>query len=95
MRSFLLHEDNFYKPFYQILEQKSENLKDSIAKIKDLQTTNKLEVEFIGLINSFIHMMLNRIFKSKQRLHEMVIYSLLYRFYKSEMARKSKLSLIN
>jgi len=37
---------------------------------------------------SYSHMMVNRLFKSKQRLHEMVLYDFLHRYYKSEIARQ-------
>jgi thiopeptide-type bacteriocin biosynthesis protein len=94
MKSFLLREDDFYAPFYRILDKKSLAIKEIGARIRNLHQQNELEVEFNSLISSYIHMMLNRIFKSKQRLNEMVIYSLLYRFYKSEMARKLKTSSI-
>ncbi|HCT29627.1 MAG TPA: hypothetical protein DIW31_02585 [Bacteroidales bacterium] len=90
MRSFLLRESDIYEPFYQILKQKYINTKDIIERIKAIKLKNELEVEFNDYIISHIHLMLNRIFKSKQRLNEMVIYSLLYRFYKSEIARKNK-----
>ena len=39
------------------------------------------------LIGSYIHMMMNRIFRSKQRTHELVIYDFLWRYYKSTIAR--------
>ena len=40
---------------------------------------------------SYIHMMLNRIFKARQRTYEMLLYDLLYRFYKTTLAKeKSK-----
>lgn len=90
LRSLFLKENDLYEPFYQILKQKSINIKKIIENIKSLQSKNELEIEFNDLFSSYIHMMLNRIFKSKQRLNEMVIYSLLYRFYKSEIARKKK-----
>lgn len=90
MRSFLLSNDDLYEPFYQILDQKAINTKNIIEKIMILKSKNELEVEFNDYVISHIHLMLNRIFKSKQRLNEMVIYSLLYRFYKSEVARKIK-----
>lgn len=39
------------------------------------------------LISSYIHMMMNRLFRSKQRIHELVLYDFLYRYYKSAIAR--------
>lgn len=38
-------------------------------------------------IFSYIHMMINRMFKSRNRAHELVIYSFLSRFYDSMLAR--------
>jgi thiopeptide-type bacteriocin biosynthesis protein len=43
-----------------------------------------------NLITSYIHMSMNRIFKSKLRMHEMVLYDLLFRYYKSFIARQQK-----
>lgn len=83
-------ENDFYRSFYRILEEKSEATKEIVTKIKRLNSKNELELELYNLLGSYIHMLLNRIFKSKQRLNEMVVYSLLYRYYKSEVARKKK-----
>jgi len=92
MRSFILKENEFYNPFYQILEKKTKYTSSIIGRLKDLNFRNELELELNNLLSSYIHMLLNRIFKSKQRLNEMVVYSLLYRFYRSEIARKRKAS---
>ena len=92
IRSFLLKENDFYNPFYQIIEQKSLNTSPIISKIIRLHKSNELYPNRNSLLSSYIHMLLNRIFKSKQRLNEMVVYSLLSRFYKTEIARKKKAS---
>ncbi|MCK5840405.1 MAG: thiopeptide-type bacteriocin biosynthesis protein [Bacteroidales bacterium] len=39
---------------------------------------------------SQIHMHNNRLFRSRQRQHEMVIYDFLYRYYRSEIAKNKK-----
>ena len=41
-----------------------------------------------SLLASYIHMMMNRLFKSKNRLHELVLYEFLYRYYKGEQAKE-------
>ncbi len=92
MRTFLLKENDFYQPFYDILENKSAISKKVVSKIISLHQNNDLELDLNNLLGSYIHMLLNRIFKSKQRLNEMVIYSLLYRFYRSEIARQGKVA---
>ena len=90
IRSFILRENDFYQAFHQLLEEKSNESSSIVKYITNLQDKNELEVPLNDLLASCIHMLLNRIFKSKQRLNEMVIYSLLFRFYKSELARKRK-----
>lgn len=82
-----------YKPILDILEthrNKIEPLADRILYHRDSQT---LQVELDYLLGSYIHMLMNRIFKSKNRLHEMVCYDFLYRYYRSLFARQSKKSI--
>lgn len=50
------------------------------------------EVKRLGIIKndlilSYIHMILNRLFKSKNRIYELVIYDFMRRYYESEIAR--------
>lgn len=92
IRGFLLQENEFYQPFYEILSLKSKNTAAIIEQIRELYQNDKLTPNLDSLLGSYIHMLLNRIFKSKQRLNELVIYSLLYRFYRSEIARRRKSS---
>ncbi|MGD1838166.1 MAG: thiopeptide-type bacteriocin biosynthesis protein [Nitrososphaeraceae archaeon] len=56
---------------------------DSIMCVK-----GKINISHDSLLSSYIHMHCNRLFKSKQRLHEMVIYDFLFQSYKSIIARK-------
>ncbi len=75
-------------PAIKLLNRKSENIKSTVNKILEIKSGGKLEMRFNDLIGSYIHMMMNRLFRSRQRLHEMVIYGFLYRFYRSELARE-------
>lgn len=45
------------------------------------------EKEFFFVLESYIHMTLNRLFLQDPRKHEMIIYNYLYRFYKSAVKR--------
>ncbi len=45
-----------------------------------------------NLIYSLIHMTINRLFRSKNRLHELVICNFLQRYYDSEIAKEKKCS---
>lgn len=62
---------------------KSEIIKD-VAKIVAIKEKNLLTVDFDSLISSFIHMSLNRLFVGDNRLHELVTYDLMWRYYKKE-----------
>jgi len=69
-----------YAPIIDVLEQKSIASASTIKAIKS--TVDKVTLD--DLLGSYIHMLMNRLFRSKNRLHEMVLYDLLYRIYKVE-----------
>jgi hypothetical protein len=48
-----------------------------------------MEPSFTELLASYIHMMLNRIMTDQPRMHELVIYDFLARYYKSMIARNA------
>jgi thiopeptide-type bacteriocin biosynthesis protein len=81
-------------PLFQFLAQKSTAVKPIAEQILTLNKNNQLGMPLNDLMASYSHMMVNRLFKSKQRTHEMVLYDFLHRYYKSEIARQ-KYSKIN
>lgn len=81
-------------PLFQFLAQKSTAVKPIAEQILTLNKNNRLGMPLNDLMASYSHMMVNRLFKSKQRTHEMVLYDFLHRYYKSEIARQ-KYSKIN
>jgi thiopeptide-type bacteriocin biosynthesis protein len=83
----LMKGDNEFKPIYKIINEKSERIESIVAQIFSLNVKNELERPLNDLMSSYIHMMCNRLFKSKQRLHELVVYDFMERFYKSEIAK--------
>lgn len=78
------------RPFNLLIEKRSQCTKSFVESILKLQGKGELEVNLNDLLASLIHMMLNRLFKNKQRFHEMVVYDYLWRTYKSEVARKKQ-----
>ena len=56
-----------------------------------LKREQKLEVSLDNVVASFIHMSVNRCFRSKQRLYEMMLYDFLYRKNKSKFVRYGRL----
>lgn len=82
------------QPLFQFLAQKSTAVKPIAEQILILNKNSQLGLPLNDLMASYSHMMVNRLFKSKQRTHEMILYDFLHRYYKSEIARK-KYSKIN
>jgi len=50
----------------------------------------QMEIPMRNFSSSLIHMFLNRLFVSRQRVHELVIYHYLKKYYESKLARKGK-----
>ncbi|MFD2563787.1 thiopeptide-type bacteriocin biosynthesis protein [Aquimarina rubra] len=78
--NFKREMDADYAPIIDVLAEKSKNSKALIKSI--IPVVRKAELD--DMMSSYIHMLMNRLFRSKNRLHEMVIYDLLYRTYKVE-----------
>lgn len=66
-------------------------MKAQVSQLLKLKEAQLLSISLDSLLASFIHMTINRTFKSQQRLHEMLIYDLLTKKNKSKIARYGKL----
>lgn len=75
-------------PLFNLIEERSKLMHPIADQILNIEKEEKLGRTLNDLMSSYIHMMLNRLFKSKQRLHELVIYDFLLRYYKSEVAKQ-------
>ncbi|KMQ67692.1 hypothetical protein ACM39_12625 [Chryseobacterium sp. FH2] len=71
---------------YSLIEKKSDSITDLAKEIIDLYQSDSLTVDINSFLASHIHMLMNRLFKSKNRAHEMVCYDFLFRYYKSRIA---------
>eukprot|EP00825_Cyclidium_porcatum_P044006 TRINITY_DN6355_c0_g2_i5.p1 TRINITY_DN6355_c0_g2~~TRINITY_DN6355_c0_g2_i5.p1 ORF type:complete len:304 (+),score=45.44 TRINITY_DN6355_c0_g2_i5:594-1505(+) len=74
-------------PLYDALLKTIDISKLPIENILKIKTANKLEIAFESLLVSIIHMHYNRLFRTQQRLYELVIYYSMHKFYKSLAAR--------
>ncbi|HEY0652989.1 MAG TPA: lantibiotic dehydratase [Chryseosolibacter sp.] len=72
---------------WQIFQRRKEAIASCAGEINNLVAQKELSVGILDLLASYIHMFLNRFLRSKQRLHEMVIYDLLHQHYKSLLAQ--------
>jgi thiopeptide-type bacteriocin biosynthesis protein len=84
--------ESIIEPLLGHLKSHKEKLALLANEINDVLLLQPLEVAQNDLIGSYIHMMMNRIFRSKQRIHELVLYDFLCRYYKSVIARTKKAS---
>ncbi len=80
-------KDN-YGEIYNLIELKTNKAKEQVRLILESSKSGKLEMPLNNLITSYIHMFMNRLFKSKQRVHEMVLYGFLLKYYRSQLARE-------
>ncbi|MGB5822030.1 MAG: thiopeptide-type bacteriocin biosynthesis protein [Saonia sp.] len=83
---FTKEKEPDYEPILSILANKKELLRPVNNLILDFRKRQKLELNLNNLMGSYIHMLMNRLFKSKNRLNEMVCYDFLYRHYRTTMA---------
>ncbi len=77
-------------PLIELITEKSNSIKDVANEIIQLKNKNSLLVPMNELMGSYIHMLCNRLFKSKQRLHELVVYTFLRNYYESEIAKEKQ-----
>jgi len=69
----------------QSIKMRTKQLAPIIEQIKRKATK---EYSVNGLLKSYLHMMLNRLFRSKNRLHELILYDFMFRYYTSEIAKE-------
>ncbi len=85
-----LEEEHEYIEVWGIFKSRSEDWSVTIQKIKSYAQSERASVSSFNLLESYIHMFLNRFMRSKQRVHELVIYDFLCRYYRSAIGRKKK-----
>jgi len=77
-------KENEFISLFMPIKKRSRELKPIIEQInrKSRKKNNSKE-----LLKSYLHMMLNRLFRSKNRMHELIIYDFMFRYYTSEIAK--------
>lgn len=85
-------EESEMAPLFQLLIEKKNSFLTYASELRKLDSKGEIEIPLDQLMNSYLHMMCNRLFKSKQRLHELVLYDFLCQYYTSQKARKKQMS---
>ncbi|WP_197092679.1 thiopeptide-type bacteriocin biosynthesis protein [Labilibaculum euxinus] len=92
----IILEDDENQPDYlekcnQLIHDRIQPLKTVLNSLIELDKQDQLDVVLDRICKSYIHMLCNRFFRSRQRNHEFVIYYMLFKYYKSKVAiQKSK-----
>lgn len=76
-----------YPNLNDLLKSRRDRIMPYAAEVLELERTGQLEIPLHNFVTSLIHMTMNRWFKSKNRVYELVIYDFLSRYYKSQEAR--------
>ena len=77
-------------PALAVLRRRSERLAPIVEELRDLERSGRLAPKLVELAPSYVHMHVNRIIRSAQRAHELVLYDFLYLLYESRAARARK-----
>ncbi len=79
--------DHALAPGFEILRHRSTKLAPIIAELKACEAAGRLAIPIAELAPSYLHMHANRLLRSGQRAHEMVLYDFLTRQYDTALAR--------
>lgn len=77
-------------PFFELLDEQRSTANGCMNALGRQLTNDQNSVSRNSLAASYIHMLMNRLFKSDHRAHEMVVYDFLFRCYKSALAKAAK-----
>ncbi|WP_025664483.1 thiopeptide-type bacteriocin biosynthesis protein [Aquimarina megaterium] len=75
-----------YNILDDLLDHKAKQSLGVVQKIMEAQQDKQLEMPLDDLLSSYIHMLVNRAFRSKQRFYELVCYDFLVRYQKTKVS---------
>ena len=84
----ILHDTFTETAFISLFKPITKRSKQLIPVVKLIYLKSRKDIEMNELLKSYIHMMLNRLFRSKNRMHELVLYDFMFRYYSSEIAKE-------
>jgi len=82
-------EDDFNK-LCKPIKNRSKALRSVVEQLYCKTEKLKVSETVVSLLSSCTHMMMNRLFMSKNRMHELVLYDFLRRYYTSENVKAKK-----
>lgn len=84
-------EKSEFLPLFELLSNKSNAIKPAVNEILEFDARGELQMSLNDLLSSYLHMLCNRLFRSKQRMHELVVNNFMSAYYRQQiMMGKSK-----
>jgi thiopeptide-type bacteriocin biosynthesis protein len=83
-------EESELAPALAVLRRRSERNAPIVEELRELERAGRLTSTLADMASSYVHMHVNRIIRSAQRAHELVLYDFLYLLYESKAARERK-----
>ena len=77
-------DDKDFTSLFLPIKKRTKQLMPIVEQIK---RKAKKEYSANEWLTSYLHMMINRLFRSKNRMHELVLYDFMFRYYTSEIAK--------
>jgi len=77
-------DEKAFISLYPPIKKRSKKL---IPVVEQVKIKSKKKNGVNELLKSYLHMMLNRLFRSKNRMHELILYDFMFRYYTSEIAK--------
>ncbi|WLT33478.1 lantibiotic dehydratase [Geothrix sp. PMB-07] len=77
------------RPGLALLNRFNQSTSECFQRLRQKETEGRLTQPLEALVRSYIHMHLNRLFRSSQRAQEFVLYDFLERLYESRLARSA------
>jgi thiopeptide-type bacteriocin biosynthesis protein len=75
-----------------VLRQRSQHLAAVVAELRARERAGTLSLSLAEMVPSYVHMQMNRLLQSAARVHELVLYDFLARYYETRVARAAEAS---
>lgn len=78
-------KSDIYEPLWTIIKERSIKNQIPVKALQELDSDKRLARGLAEATLSYLHMVCNRIFLAKQRIHEMVVYDMLFKYYSKKL----------
>ncbi|WP_443945785.1 lantibiotic dehydratase [Pedobacter sp. AW1-32] len=79
-----------FMPLFKIIENRSAASATITKQILALKEKRQLKVPLSDLLGAYLHMLLNRLFIADARVHELIVYDIMAKYYQSQIAQIKK-----